>query len=123
MDIKKLQDLRDKINEIEITYDYDETYTDLRNTCIDYMNETQDWKLDYYFEDFVDYEIAEDIARDQLERGGLIRLYYFLGDANLNNSMFRIDGYGNLEDVDITDLQFLKDEIIEYIDDAIKENI
>ena len=123
MDVKLLQDLRDKINNIEITYDYDETYTNLRNTTIDYMNESQDWYLDYFFEDFIDYEVAEDIAKNELERGGLVRLYYFLGDANLNNEIFRIDGYGNLTDVDIDDFKYLKEQILEYIDDKIKENI
>lgn len=121
--IKLLQELRNKINDIEISYDYDKTYTNLRNTTIDYMNESQDWYMDYFFEDFIDYELAEDIAKHELETGGLIRLYYFLGNVNLNNEIFRIDGYGNLTDVDIDDFKYLKQQILDYIDDKIKENV
>lgn len=103
------------IKEIEITYDYEESYNNLYNAVIDYMNETQDFSLEYLFEDIIDYYTAEEIAKSELEKGGLIRLYYFLGDANLNNSLFRIDGYGNLEDIFKDDLDNLKEEILENL--------
>lgn len=119
--MKELKEFREEIEKIDITFDYDESYTNLRNTTIDYMNETQDWDFDYLFEEFIDYEIAEDIAKNELEQGGLIRLYYFLGDANLNNSLFRIDGYGNLEDITKDDLDYLKEQIIDIIDDKLNE--
>lgn len=48
-----------EIENIEITYDYEDTYTKLYNACIDYMNETQDWSLEYIFEDYIDYYTAE----------------------------------------------------------------
>ena len=114
----KKEELIVKIENIEITYDYDETYTNLYNTCIDYMNNTQDWSLEYLFEDFIDYETAELYAKQQLEDGGLIRLYYFLGDANLNNDLFKINGYGNLTDVYKDDLEWLKDEILNTLKDG-----
>lgn len=107
--------LREKIEEIEITYDYEKTYNDLYNTVIDYMNETQDFDLEYLFEDFIDYDLAEEIAKTEIERGGLLRVYYFLGDANPNNDLFRIDGYGNLTDVSKEDLENLKEEILDNI--------
>lgn len=119
--MKDLKEFREEIEKIDITFDYDESYTNLRNTTIDYMNETQDWDFDYLFEEFIDYEIAEDIAKNELEQGGLIRLYYFLGNANLNNSLFRIDGYGNLEDITKDDLDYLKEQIIDIIDDKLNE--
>ena len=109
------KELREKIEEIEITYDYEKTYNDLYNTVIDYMNETQDFDLEYLFEDFIDYDLAEEIAKTEIERGGLLRVYYFLGDANLNNELFRIDGYGNLTDVSKEDLENLKEEILDNI--------
>ena len=117
VDMKK-EELIKKIEDTEITYDYDETYTNLYNTCIDYMNDTQDWSLEYLFEDFIDYETAEIYAKQQLEDGGLIRLYYFLGDANLNNDLFKINGYGNLTDVYKDDLEWLKDEILNTLKDG-----
>lgn len=117
----KLEELKNKIEEIEITYDYEETYNNLYNTVIDYMNDTQDWDFDYLFEEYVSYDLAEDIAKNELESGGLVRLYYFLGDANLNNDMFRINGYGNLEDINKEDLEYLKDEILNIIDNKLEE--
>ena len=106
--MKDLKELKEKIENIEVGYDYEEIYNNLYNTVIDYMNETQDFDFEYLFEDFVDYDTAEDIAKAELERGGLLRLYYFLGSANLNNELFRIDGYGNLTDVYKDDLEYLK---------------
>ena len=113
----KKEELKNVIENIEVTYDYERTYTELRNAVIDYMNDTQDWGLDELFNDYIDYELAEEIAKREIEEGGLIRLYYFLGDANLNNNIFKINGYGNLEDIDIDDLKILKDEILENLND------
>jgi hypothetical protein len=117
----KLEELKDKIEEIEITYDYEDTYNNLYNTVIDYENDTQEWDFDYLFEEYVSYDLAEDIAKNELENGGLVRLYYFLGDANLNNDMFRINGYGNLEDINKEDLEYLKDEILNIINNKLEE--
>ena len=115
--MNKLKELKNKIENIEVTYDYEETYNNLYNTCIDYMNETQDWFLEEIFDDIISYETAEEIAKVELEKGGLIRLYYFLGNANLERDMFRINGYGNLEDLTFNDLEDLKEEILDRIDE------
>lgn len=119
--MKDLKELKERIENIEVTYDYEQVYCDLINATIDYENDTQDWIFEDLFQDFVDYEIAEQYAKQELDNGGLIRLYYFLGNANLNNDLFRIDAYGNLEDVDIDDLQCLKDDILQVIEDNLKE--
>lgn len=119
--LKELKELKETIENIKITYDYEETYTNLLNATIDYQNNTQDWRFEEIFQDIIDYEIAEERAKYELEQGGLIRLCYFLGDANLNNQIFRIDGYGNLTDITKDDLQNVKDEILEEIKNAIQE--
>lgn len=118
MDIKEL---KKKIEGIDITYDYYKTYADLYNACIDYQNESQEWEFEELFNDFLDYKTAEEMAKNELEKGGLIRLYYFMGDCNFNNEMFRVNAYGNLEDININDLKYLKDEILERINDIINE--
>ena len=117
----RLEELKNKIEEIEINYDYEDTYNNLYNTVIDYMNETQDWSFEYIFEDYISYDLAEEIAKNELENGGLIRLYYFMGDANLNNSLFKINGYGNLTDVDIDDLKYIKEQILDEIENKLEE--
>lgn len=112
-----LKELKKRIEDIEIGYDYEENYCKLYNTCTDYENETQNFNFDYLFEDFVSYDIAEEMAKNEIEQGGLKRLYYFLGNANLNNDIFKINGYGNLEDITIDDFEYLKDEILKVIKD------
>lgn len=120
--MKELRELKERIENIKIDYDYEESYTNLYNTVINYMNDTQDFDLDYLFEDFIDYETAEEIARNELNNGGLIRLKYYLGDTNLNYEIFKLDGYGSLENIDIDDLNNLKDEILENIDNKLAES-
>lgn len=120
--MKELRELKERVENIDITYDYEESYCNLKNAVIDYMNNTQDWDFDYIGENIIDYELAEEQAKYELEQGGLIRLYYFLGDANLNNNLFKVDGYGNLEDIDISDLKNMKEEILDLINDKLSES-
>ena len=120
---KELEKLKEKIESIEVTYDYLATYSNLYNVCIDFMNYTQDFDFEDLFEDFVDYDLAEERAKWELENGGLVRLYYFLGNANCNNDMFRIDGYGNLQDIQKEDLDFLKEEILDRINDNLESGV
>lgn len=119
--MNKLEELKERIEAIESSYDWDDYYTALLNATIDYQNETQDWCFENLFEDIIDYEIAEEYAKHELETGGLIRLYYYLGDANLNNEIFRVDGYGNLTDIEKDDLDYIKKQILEIIDEKLKE--
>lgn len=116
------RELLKTVEDIEITYDYEDTYNNLYNACVDYMNETQDWSLEYLFEDYCSYDTAEEIAKNELDNGGLVRLYYFLGDANLNNELFKIDGYGNLTDIDRSDLEYLQEEIIDNIKNDLEDS-
>lgn len=120
--MKKLKELKERIENVKINYNYEESYTNLYNTVIDYMNDTQDFDLEYLFEYFIDYETAEEIAKNELNNGGLLRLNYYLGDTNLNDEIFKLDGYGNLENITIDDLNNLKDEIIENINDKLGES-
>lgn len=113
----KLKELKEKIENIEITYDYEETYNNLYNTCIDYMNDTQDWDFEDLFNDFINYEIAEEIAEEKLKRGGLERLRYYINDTTFFDSeIFKIDGYGNLSNVYKDDLECIKEEILDTIE-------
>lgn len=116
-----LRELYDEIQDIEITYDYGDTYSNLYNAVIGYENDSQDFSLDYLFEEIIDYDYAEELAKRELEDGGLIRLYYFLGDINANDELFRINDYGNLSSISMDDLSFLKTEILDAIRDELDE--
>lgn len=116
-----LKEFKQKIENIDITYDYEKTYNNLYNAYIDYEDETNDYNFEYLFEDIINYDMAKELARDELDQGGLIRLSYFLGDTNLNRDLFRIDGYGNLTDIEIEDLKNLKQEILDKIEELESE--
>lgn len=119
--LKELKKLKERVESIEITYNYEEVYCDLKNTIIDYMNDTKDWDFENIGEDIIDYDFAEEQAKYELENGGLLRLKCYLSDTNLNCSLFRINGYGNLENVYIEDLQNIKEEILDLINDKLSE--
>lgn len=119
---KELKKLKERVERIEITYNYEEVYCDLKNAVTDYMNDTQDWDFETIGEDIIDYDFAEEQAKYELENGGLLRLKCYLSDTNLNCSLFRINGYGNLENVYIEDLQNIKEEILDIIDDKMTES-
>ena len=112
----KKKDLIKYLKNYEITYDYEKDYDEIYNACIDYMNESQDFSIEELFYDIITYDTAEEYAKHELETGGLLRLYYFLGDANFNNEIFRIDGYGNLTNAYKDDLEDLISEIIERLE-------
>lgn len=119
---KELKKLKERVESIEITYNYEEVYCDLKNAVTDYMNDTKDWDFETIGEDIIDYDFAEEQAKHELENGGLLRLYCYLGDAHLNSDLFKINGYGNLENVDIEDLQDIKEEILDMIEYKMKES-
>lgn len=121
---KELKELKDKIKDIEISYDYEDTYNKLYNACIDYMNETQNFFLDDLFDEYFSYDSVESIAKQELENGGLERLQCFLGDTNLYyRDIFKIDAYGNLSNIEKDDLECLKDSIIESINYELEKDI
>ena len=115
METKNKEELINYLENYTITYDYEEDYTNIYNACIDYMNNTQDFDIEDCFNDIVSYDLAEEQAKYELENGGLVRLYYFLGDANCNNDIFKINGYGNLEDITKDDLEYLKEDILDRL--------
>ncbi len=115
-----LKKLLQKINEIEITYDYEETYNNLYNACADFGNDSGCWELDSLFEDYYSYDVVEEIVKHELETGGLYRLKYFLAGSELRNEIFRINAYGNLEDIHKDDLDLLKEDIIDKIKELIE---
>lgn len=124
-----LAELQQTIQNIEISYDYDGVYQELYDAVTDYCNEEQDWDLQSECFDtsdgcncIVDYDYAENEARYILQdEGGLVRLYYFMGDCNFNDNLFYLNGYGNLQQLDIHDLGNLKDHILECIEAKMEE--
>lgn len=115
--LKELEKLENEIKRIEISYDYEDTYSKLINACVDYENRTSNYLFEYLFENYFNYESVEEIAKQELEKGGLERLQCFLGSTRFyNEEIFKINAYGNLENIDKEELEYLKEEIIYIID-------
>lgn len=99
--IEKLKELKKEINNYSI--DYEDALYQLRD-------------LDdegYYSEDFIAYDEAEELTKKQLEDGGLARLNCFIDGVDLTADIFKLDGYGNLENCYKNDLIDAIDEMIE----------
>ena len=109
--------LYDAIENIKIGYDYESEYAELYNTMNDYWCESQEFIGEDLFDEYIDIDIAEEIAQHELESGGLLRLWHFMGDVNFaTTELFRINGYGNLEELDKDDLEYLQDALLGEID-------
>ena len=127
--MNKLKDLKERLNtilwftkETKLTYDYEEEYNNIYNLVTTYMNETQDFDLEYLFYDYIDYDTAEELTKQQIQEGGLERLQYFLGNTHFyDRNLFKINGYGNLSNVDKLDLEVLLEDLIDEIDRKLGE--
>ena len=124
-----LAELQQKIQDIEVDYGYEDVYNALHDAVDEYCDAQGDWDLLYEcFESedgvncIITYEQAEDEARRIMEdEGGLVRLYYYMGDCNFNDNLFYCNGYGNLEHLDISQLERLKSHILECIEERLDE--
>ena len=88
---EKLQDVKTSLENYNISVE--DAYSELYNACMNY-----DYSLEDIFQDYIDYDTANEIARHELEEGGLYRLYYFMGDVN----------FGTAELMRIIDIEILK---------------
>ena len=111
------KDLKKKIEEIEINYDFEQVYCDLRNAVIDYENETQYWDLDYAFDEFIDEELLKDLVKYKIDKEGLWSVINLLDDISRYNGIYRIDAYGYGHDINKEDLECLKEDILDRIGD------
>lgn len=107
--IKKFEELKERL----FKNTTEENYCTLVNTAIDYDNEAQD---NLYLYDtiqelvyFVDEEIMEYLIKENST--SLCRLRYFINDT-YDADIYKLDGYGNLENVSNDDFEFCIDECI-----------
>ena len=102
---EKIYNVRDWLNSYKLSIE--EAYSDLYNACMDY-----DYDLEDIFEDYITEDIAEEMAKHELESWGLARLYHFMWDVNFCCcDLFRVNGYWNLEEVDHGDIENIISEI------------
>lgn len=122
--MKKLEELRERIENINIGYDYENCYCELRNATIDYENDTQDFIFDYTFDEYVDDEILEQLVEYNLTEHGIWAVRNLLSDINyLDDNIYKVDAYGYGHNIDIDNLKSLKENILETIDYELKEGV
>lgn len=129
--MKELIEVRKKLEDLKksLSYDVEDNYCDLVNTLIDYDNKMQGKDNIYLYDllqecyDFIDEELLEYAVKHELE-SGVERLRCFLNDTH-SDTLYLINAYGNLENVDndtIKDaIDFMIDEIDYKLDDLKEE--
>ena len=102
-------------------WDMEENYANLWNACADYDNNHRGLYLTDRIQayDFVDDEILEYIVKEQ-SLGGVSRLRCFIGDT-YDANLYRLDGYGNLANVDNSDFEYLIDDIVQSLEEDITQ--
>lgn len=130
--MKELTEVRKKLEDLKnnLSYDVDGNYYDLVNTLIDYDNKMQGEDDIYLYDllqeryDFIDEELLEYAVREEL-KNGVERLRCFLNDT-YSDTLYLINSYGNLENVDNDTIKDAIDFIIYKIDcklDDLKEEM
>lgn len=119
--MEKLKELKKRIEKIEIGYNYEETYCDLINATIDYQNDTQDWTFEDVFNDYIDDEILEQAVEHNLKEYGIWAVKNLLQNINDECGIYKIDAYGYGYDITEEDLEDIKREILEIIEDKESE--
>jgi hypothetical protein len=118
--IERLEEIKDNLG----THCDDENYSDMINAMIDYDNEAQD---DLYLYDrtqelveFMDDELLEQYVQEQLASYGVERVRCLLNNT-IGSSIYKLDAYGNLENVTDDDFICCIDNAIETLKNSLEE--
>ena len=115
--IKKLNEIKEGLNESIPKYTYEEAYNEIYNAVEDFDGVEE---LENIFFDFgiVDYDTAEDMAKQRINDGGLSSVVCFLAGVNyINDDIYILDGYANLQNVKYSDFVDLVDELLDALKD------
>ena len=103
----------------EVGYDNEQNYSKLYNMCVECDNEYgEPYLTDHIVEsDLID----EEDVKYHMEQIGtdLDRMRCFIGDTT-SDTIYRLDGYGNLDNATRADFLDLADELIEMLQENIK---
>ena len=115
--IKKLKEVKDNLG-----YDTEENYCNMINTAIDYDNEAQDslYLCDQVY-NYINVVDDETITYYLENNGGLQRLFYATRGLEYADDLYQIDAYGNLCNIEKSDFEICIDELIDELEDALKE--
>lgn len=117
--MEKLEELKERIENIEIGYDYEQTYCDLINATIDYQNDTQAWDFEGIFEEYIDDELLKYQVEYNLKEFGVWAVRNLLDDIKDECGIYRIDAYGYGHDITDDDLKDIKQQILDIIEEKL----
>lgn len=118
---ERLEQLKKEVENIEIGYNLEETYCNLINATIEYQNETQTWDFEGIFEDYIDDELLEYQVEYNLKNFGVWAVKNLLDDIKDECGIYKIDAYGYGHDITIEDLKYIKEQILDVLDDLESE--
>ncbi|MBR1984774.1 MAG: hypothetical protein IKA31_03450 [Clostridia bacterium] len=106
----------------EMSYLYDEEYSKIYNACVEVDNKYQ---KEPYLCDYINDQnfVADDEEMDYLIKqnsDSLERLRYFIGNT-YRSDLYQVNAYGNLTNITRDDLKTLCDELIQMLNENIKE--
>lgn len=109
--LETLENLEYHMKNYNITVE--SAYADLYNAAMDYGYDLED-----LFYDYLDEDSVNEMLKHEVENWGIQRVYHFLWDVNpMSCGLYRLNGYGNLEEAHYDDLQWIIDEIRDRVED------
>lgn len=114
--IRTLKEIKENLS-----YDYRKDYSQIYNACVEIDNKYQQspYLTDYIsYQDFVDEESLDYLI--QQADNDIDRLRCFIGDT-YSADIYKLDGYGNLQNVDYDDMATLCDDLIGIVRDNLRE--
>lgn len=118
---ERLEQLKQEVEAIEIGCDLESVYSDLINATINYQNETQTWDFEGIFEEYIDDELLKYQVEYNLKEFGVWAVRNLLDDIKNENGVYRIDVYGYGHDLTSDNLQDIKEQILDIINDKLAE--
>lgn len=97
-------------------WNIDDDINRIINLIIEYMNETQDFTLEDYTFTFEHRDNVEDYVTQQIREYWLARIPYLCGDVRFDDDYYIIDAYGNIENIEKSDVEERLDDIIDALD-------
>lgn len=117
--IKKLKELKNNLS-----YDTEDNYCNLVNTLINYDNKAQDnlYLYDSCREcvEFLDEELLKYYIEYQIKEFGTCRVPYMFRSIEFEDSIYKCNAYGNLENVHDDDFIYCIDEAINKLKESLE---
>ena len=94
------------------------------DTLIEYlMDLAEDNDIDYteVFTDLITLDEVEEYALQEMKNGGIHRIKHYLGqiiDTAMDDEYYVVDGYGNIREVELSDIENYLEILEEMIEEA-----